>query len=117
MVKSFNSRRHKPKKVKRRHKGGGGSIRPLPSTFDNIHPIDFIFGTCNDRSVYSQLIKTTFCLIGFHCNHSNIMTSLAAAVLDFQIFNFLIFNENGEKTTLIDWNLQNCQIHCKVIII
>ena len=36
-----NPRRHKVKKVTRRHKGGGGgSIGPLPSTFDTIHPID-----------------------------------------------------------------------------
>ena len=39
----INPRRHKVKKVTRRHKGGGGglgSIGPLPSTFDTIHPIE-----------------------------------------------------------------------------
>ena len=43
------------KKVTRRHKGeggGGGSIGPLPSTFDTIHPIDLIFGTYNELSLY-----------------------------------------------------------------
>ena len=35
----INPRRHKLKKVTRRHKGGG-SMGPLPSTFDTIHPID-----------------------------------------------------------------------------
>ena len=40
VVKAFNPRRLK--KVTRRHKwgGGGGSIGPLPSTFDIFHPID-----------------------------------------------------------------------------
>ena len=36
----INPRRHKLKTVTRRHKGGGGPIGPLPSTFDTIHPID-----------------------------------------------------------------------------
>ena len=35
---TLNPRRHKVKKVTRRH--GGGSIGPLPSTFDTICPID-----------------------------------------------------------------------------
>ena len=34
----FNPRRYKLKKVIQRHKGG--SIGPLPSTFNTIHPID-----------------------------------------------------------------------------
>ena len=38
---------HKPKKVTRRHKGGGEVNRFPPSTFDTIHPIDLIFGTYN----------------------------------------------------------------------
>ena len=36
----LNPRRHKVKIVTRRHKGGGGSVGPLPSTFDAIHPIN-----------------------------------------------------------------------------
>ena len=55
----------------------------------------------NERSLCFQLIETTCCLIGFHGNHSNIMTSLAAAILDFQIFSFF-FTENSEKTTFSD---------------
>ena len=80
-------RRHRVKKV-HEGMGGGGSIGPLPSTFDTIHQIDYIFGTYNERSLYFQLIETICCLIGFHDNHSNIITSLAATILDFQIFNF-----------------------------
>ena len=30
--------------------GGGGSIEPLPFTFETIHPIDLIFGTYNELS-------------------------------------------------------------------
>ena len=60
----------------------------------------------NERSLCFQLIETTCCLIGFHGNHSNIMTSLAAAILDFQIFNFFsnsnLNTENSEKTTFSD---------------
>ena len=51
---------------------GGGSIGALTSTFDTIHPIDLIFGTYNERSFYFQLIKTAWCLISFHGNHSHI---------------------------------------------
>ena len=34
--------------------GGGGdqSGGPLPSTFDTIYPINLIFGTCNELSLY-----------------------------------------------------------------
>ena len=39
------------------------------------------------------------------------MASLAAAILDFQIFsNSNLNTENSEKTTFSDWNLQNCEI-------
>ena len=77
---------------------------PLPSTFDTIHPIEEIFGTYNERSLYFQLIEITCCLIGFHGNRSNIMTPPAAAILDFQIFkvfsNSNLNTENSEKQHL-----------------
>ena len=108
------------KKVTRRH-WGGGSIEPLPSTFDTIHQIGQIFCTYNERLLNFQLIETTCCLIGFHGNQSNIMTSLAAAILDFQIFKFFsnsnLNTKDSEKTTFSDWNLQNCKIQCKIITI
>ena len=46
------------------------------------------------------------------------MTSLAAAILDFQSFlNSNLNTENSVKITFSDWNLQNCKIHCKIISI
>ena len=103
------------KKVIRRHKGGGRSVGHLPSAFDIIHPIDKIFGTYKERSLYFQLIETICCLNNFHGNHSDIMTSLAAAIVDFEIFNFFsnsnLNTANSEKTTFRDWNLHNCKIH------
>ena len=110
--------------LKKLHEGkrmGGGSIGPLPSTFDTIHPIDLIFGTYNQRSLHFQLIETTRCLIGSHGNqnHRNDVTSgrhLGFSKFPF-FFIFEINTENSEKTTFSDWYLQNCKIHCKVVSI
>ena len=86
-----------------------------------IQPINMKLGTCNKCPVYFQLSIVTWHLIGFHGNNSNIMTSLVAAILDFQIFNFFSYSslntENSKKKTFSDWNLQNYKIHCKVISI
>ena len=35
-----------------------GSIVPIPSTFDTIHPIDMVFGTHNKLPLYFQLRVT-----------------------------------------------------------
>ena len=61
----FNLRSLERTKVTRTLEGGGGSIEPPPpSNFDGIHPIDMIFGTYKKLSLYFQLSKTTWCLIG-----------------------------------------------------
>ena len=100
--KEINPRKHKPKKVTRRQKGGGGSIGPLPSTFDTIHPIDMIFGTCNELPLYFQLSVITWCLTGFHDNHSyidDVTSGCHLGFLSFQIiFKFELNTENGKKT-------------------
>ena len=62
----ISPRRHKVKNVSRRHEGGGGggwgeSIGP----FDTIHPIEKIFVTYNERSLYFQLIKNHLLLNWF----------------------------------------------------
>ena len=110
----FNPRKYKPKKVTRRHKGGGGgSIGPLTPTFNTVYQIDLIFGTYNEISLYFQLIETTWCLLGFHGNHSHINDITSGrhfGFSNFQTFFILELNtENREKTTLSDWNLQSCQ--------
>ena len=95
---SFNPRRRKVKKVTRRHMGGGGGQSdPSPLLLTPF----IIFGTYNERSLYFRFIEPTCCLIDFHGNHSNIMTSLAAAILDFQFFSKSNLNtKNSVKTTL-----------------
>ena len=103
---TVNPRRHKLKRITRRHKrggGGGGLVGHLPSTFNIIHPIDLIFGTYNKLSLYFQLIESTWYLIGIHSNHSHINDVIVAAILDFKFSDFFIFElntENGEKTIL-----------------
>ena len=80
--------------VSLKNKRGGEVNRTLPSTFDTIHPIDLIFRTYNELSVYFQLIKTTYCLIGFHGNQNHINFEFSK----FQIFIILESStENGEK--------------------
>ena len=83
------------------------SIGPFPSTFDNIHPIDLIFGTHDKLSFHFLLIETMCCLIGFHGNNSYIYDVTSDRHLGFSNFQtFIIFEfyiENGEKasTTVI----------------
>ena len=103
--------------------GGGGERNqtPLPSIFKSIQSIEMKLGVCNKYPVYFQLSIITWHLTGFRGNHSNILTSPVAAILDFQIFNFFshsnLNTENSEKTTFSDWNLQNYEFHCTIISI
>ena len=103
------------------NEGMGGSGQSDALYFQSNQPVDMRLGMCNNCPVYLQLSIDTWHLIGFHGNHSNIMTSLVAGILDFQSFNFFSYSnlnaENSEKTTFSDWSLQNCKIHCKVISI
>ena len=76
-------------KKKKLHEGmrwGGGVNWTSPSIFKSIQPIDMKLAMCNKCPVYFLLSIITWHLIGFHRNHSIIMTSLVAAILDFQIF-------------------------------
>ena len=69
--------------------GGGGSIGPPPpSTFDKIHPIDLKFGTYNKLHLYFQLSETTWCLIGFHGNNSQVNDVTVGRHLGFSNFHF-----------------------------
>ena len=78
----------KKKKVTRMHEGGGGGQSDPSSIFKSIQPIDMQLGMCNKCPDDFQISIVTWHLIGFHGNDSSIMTSLMAAILDFQIFHF-----------------------------
>ena len=69
----FNLRRHE-----KLHVGMGSQLLPPPPIFKSIQPIDMKLGMCNKCPVNVQLSIVTWHLIGFHGNHSNIMTSLVA---------------------------------------
>ena len=45
---------------------------PPPSTINTIQPIDLKFGTYSKLHLCFQLSETTWCLIGFHGNNSQI---------------------------------------------
>ena len=68
--------------------GGGASIGP-PSTFDTIHLIGLKFGTYNKLHLYFQSSETTWCLIGFHGNNSQINDGTGGRHLGFEIFQIL----------------------------
>ena len=62
---------------------GGGEVIRSPSTFDTNQPINMIFGTYSEFPLYFQLSETTWCLIGFHGNHSYINDVVSGLLLDF----------------------------------
>ena len=66
-----------------------GQLDPPPSTFDTIHPMDLKFNTYNKLRLYFQLNETTWCLIGFHGNNSQINDVTGGRHLGFS--NFQIF--------------------------
>ena len=70
-------------------RGGGGSIGPPSSTFDTIHPIDLKFGSYCKLHLYFQLSETTWCLIGFHSNNSQINEVTVGRHLGFSNFQIL----------------------------
>ena len=87
-------------------RGRGGAIGPLPSPFDTIHPIDTLFGACNNRPLHFQLSVTTWCLNSFHGNHKSRNDVTSGRPLIF-LKVFRSFTENGDKTAFNDRYLQN----------
>ena len=80
------------------------------------------FGTYNRLHLYFQFGETTWCLIGFYGNNSQINVVTGGrhrpGFLNFQIFFiFELSTKNGEKTLFSDSNIQNCKIHCEVVSI
>ena len=100
----------------------GGQSDPPPSTFDTIHPIDLKFGTCNKFRLYFQLSETTWCLIGFHGNSSQINDVTSGRNLgfsDFQVlfkFSLLYLRLTGKQHLAVEIH-EIGRIHCEVVSI
>ena len=86
---SFKPRSLEEKIVTRSLEGVGGRGVRLTSTFDTIHPIDMKLGTYNKLHLYFQLSETTWCLIGFHGNSSQINDVTGGRHLGFLNFQIL----------------------------
>ena len=117
----FNPRSLLEKIVIRSLGGGGGVNRtPSPSTFDTIHPIDLKFGTYNKLHLCFQLRKTTWCLIGFHGNNSQINDVTGGRHLRFSNFQILfkfslLYLRLTEKQHLAVEIHEIGRIHCEVV--
>ena len=101
----------------------GGSIGPpLPSTFDTIHPNGLKFGTFIKLHLYSQLSETTWCLIGFHGNNSQINDVTGGRYLGFSnfqiLFKFSLFYLRlmGKQHLAVEIH-EIGRIHCEVVCI
>ena len=105
---------------KKRKLEGGRSIRPPPSTFDTIHPIDMKFGTYNKLYLYFQLSETTWYLIGFHGNDSQINDVTSGCHLGFLNFQILfkvilLYFKITRKQHLAIEIHKIVRIHCEVV--
>ena len=80
--------------TRRLERRGGGQSNP-PSTSDTIHPIDLKFSTYNKLHLYFQLSVTTWYLIDFQCNNSQINDVKIGRHLEFLncqiLFKFSLF--------------------------
>ena len=100
----------------------GVNRTPPPSTFDKIHPIDMKLGTYNKLHLYFQLSETTWSLIGFHDNNSQINDVTGGrhlGFLNFQIlFKFsLLYFKMTRKQHLAVESHKIVRIHCEVVSI
>ena len=108
--------------VTRSLEGGGGVNRTPSSTFDTIHPIDLKFGTYSKLHLYFQLSETTWCLICFHGNNSQINDVTGGRQLgfsNFQIlfkFSLLYLRLTGKQHLEVE--IQEIgRIHCEIVSI
>ena len=85
----INPRSLLEKIVTRSLEGGRVNRTLIPSTFNTIHPIDLKFGTYSKLHLYFQLSETTWCLIGFHGNNSQIKDVTGGHHLEFSNFQIL----------------------------
>ena len=119
----LNPRSLLEKIVTRSLEGGGGVNRTHPpSTFDTIRPIDFKFCTYNKLCLYFQLSETTWCLIGFHGNSSQLNDVTGGrhlGFLNFQIlfkFSLLYLRLTGKQHLAVEIH-EIGRIHCEVVSI
>ena len=118
----INPRSLEEKIVTRSLEGEGGVNRIPPSTLDTIPPIDLKFGTYNKLHFYSQLSETTWCLIGFHGNNSQINDVIGGrhlGFLNFQIlfkFSLLYLRLTGKQHLAVEIH-EIGRIHCEVVSI
>ena len=100
----------------------GWSIGSPSSTFDTIHPIDLKFGTYNKLRLYFQLCETTWCLIRFHGNNSQINDVTGGRHLGFSnfqiLFKFSLFylRLTGKQHLAVEIH-EIGRIHCEVVSI
>ena len=93
-----------------------------PSTFDTIHPIDLKFGTYNKLRLYFQLSETTWCLISFHGNNSQINDVTGGRHLGFSnfkiLFKFSLFylRLTGKQHLPVEIH-EIGRIHCEIVSI
>ena len=120
---TLNPRNPREKIVTRSFDEGGVVNRtPPPSTFDTIHPIDLKFGTYNKLHLYFQLSETTWCLIGFHGNNSQINDVTGGRHLGFSnfqiLFKFSLFYLilTGKQHLAVEIH-EIGQIHCEIVSI
>ena len=97
-------------KIVTRSLGGGGTI----------HPIDLKFGTYYKLHLYFQLSVTTWCLIGFHGNNSQINDVTGdrhLGFLNFQIllkFWLLYLRLMGKQHLAVEIH-EIGRIHCEIV--
>ena len=109
-------------KIVTRSLEGGGGVNRTPFYFRQIHPIDLTFGTYNKLHLYFQLSKTTWCLIGFHGNNSQINDVTGGrplGFLNFQIlfkFSLLYLRLTGKQYLAVEIH-EIGRIHGEVVII
>ena len=121
----FNPRSLLEKIVTRSLEGGGvnsGYSNPPPSTFNTIRPIDLKFGAYNKLHLYFQLSETTWCLIGFHGNNSQINDVTDGRRLGFSNFQILfkfslLYLRLTAKQYLAVEVHEIGRIHCEVVSI
>ena len=109
-------------KIATRSLEGSGVNRTPPVYFNTIHPIDLKFGRYNKLRLYFQLSETTWCVIVFHGNNSQINDVIGGRHLGFSnfqiLFKFSLFylRLTGKQHLSVEIH-EIGRIHCEVVSI